>query len=36
VRAAFPPPTWDRLAAIEARFDPSNVLRHNQNVPSAS
>jgi hypothetical protein len=33
VRAAFPPPTWDRLAAIKARFDPSNVLRHNQNVP---
>jgi FAD/FMN-containing dehydrogenase len=36
VRAAFPPPTWERLAAIKARYDPSNVLRRNQNVPPAS
>jgi FAD/FMN-containing dehydrogenase len=36
VHAAFPGPTWERLASIKARFDPSNVLRGNQNVPPAS
>jgi len=35
VCAAYPPPTWDRLAAIESRHDPSNVLRRNHNVPAA-
>ncbi len=36
VHAAYPSATWDRLAAIKARYDPSNVLRRNQNVSPAS
>jgi hypothetical protein len=35
VKAAYPGPTWDRLAAIKRRYDPSNVFRLNQNVPPA-
>ncbi len=35
VRAAFPGRTWDRLAAIKARYDPSNLFRLNQNIPPA-
>jgi FAD/FMN-containing dehydrogenase len=35
VRAAYPGPTWDRLAAIKARYDPDNLFRLNQNVPPA-
>lgn len=33
VRAAYPKATWDRLAAIKARYDPSNFFRLNQNIP---
>jgi FAD/FMN-containing dehydrogenase len=33
VRVAYPEPTWERLAAIKARYDPSNLFRLNQNVP---
>jgi FAD/FMN-containing dehydrogenase len=33
VRAAYPEPTWDRLAEIKTRYDPTNVFRLNQNVP---
>jgi FAD/FMN-containing dehydrogenase len=33
VRAAYPGATWERLAAIKARYDPENVFRLNQNVP---
>jgi FAD/FMN-containing dehydrogenase len=33
VRAAYPGATWDRLAAIKARYDPDNLFRLNQNVP---
>ena len=36
VRAAYPGDTWDRLAAIKARYDPKNLFRLNQNVPPAS
>ena len=36
VRAAYPGRTWDRLAAIKARYDPTNLFRLNQNVPPAS
>ena len=35
VRAAYPGPTWDRLAAIKRRYDPTNLFRRNQNVPPA-
>jgi FAD/FMN-containing dehydrogenase len=35
VRRAYPGPTWDRLAAIKRRYDPTNVFRRNQNVPPA-
>jgi FAD/FMN-containing dehydrogenase len=36
VRAAYPGPTWDRLAAIKARYDPTNLFRSNQNIPPAT
>jgi hypothetical protein len=32
VRAAYPGTTWDRLSAIKARYDPTNLFRRNQNV----
>jgi FAD/FMN-containing dehydrogenase len=35
VRAAYPGATWDRLAAIKRRYDPTNLFRLNQNVPPA-
>ena len=33
IRAAYPGSTWDRLAAIKARYDPTNLFRLNQNIP---
>ena len=33
VRAAYPDSTWDRLVAIKARYDPTNLFRLNQNIP---
>ena len=36
VRDAYPPATWDRLAEIKRRYDPTNLFRRNQNVPPAS
>jgi FAD/FMN-containing dehydrogenase len=36
VRAAYPDGTYDRLAAIKARYDPTNLFRHNQNIPPAA
>jgi FAD/FMN-containing dehydrogenase len=33
VRAAYPGATWERLAAIKARYDPDNLFRLNQNIP---
>jgi len=33
VRAAYPGGTWDRLAAIKSRYDPTNLFRLNQNIP---
>jgi hypothetical protein len=35
VRAAYPGATWDRLAAIKLRYDPTNLFRLNQNIPPA-
>jgi len=32
-RAAYPAPTWDRLAAIKQRYDPTNLFRLNPNIP---
>jgi FAD/FMN-containing dehydrogenase len=36
VRAAYPGKTWDRLAEIKRRYDPTNLFRLNQNIPPAS
>jgi FAD/FMN-containing dehydrogenase len=35
VREAYPGATWDRLAAIKQRYDPTNLFRLNQNIPPA-
>jgi FAD/FMN-containing dehydrogenase len=36
VRAAYPGETWDRLVAIKARYDPTNLFHLNQNILPAS
>jgi FAD/FMN-containing dehydrogenase len=36
VRKAYPGSTWDRLAEIKGRYDPTNVFRRNQNIPPAT
>lgn len=36
VHEAYPQSTWDRLARIKARYDPSNLFRLNQNIPPTS
>jgi len=36
VREAYPGSTWDRLAAIKGRYDPTNLFRRNQNIPPAA
>jgi FAD/FMN-containing dehydrogenase len=35
IRAAYPGNTWDRLATIKGRYDPTNLFRLNQNIPPA-
>jgi FAD/FMN-containing dehydrogenase len=35
VHDAYPAGTWERLAAIKQRYDPTNLFRLNQNVPPA-
>jgi FAD/FMN-containing dehydrogenase len=32
VREAYPGPTWERLAAIKKRYDPSNLFHLNHNI----
>jgi FAD/FMN-containing dehydrogenase len=32
IRAAYPDPTWYRLAAVKATYDPTNLFRLNQNI----
>jgi FAD/FMN-containing dehydrogenase len=36
IREAYPGETWDRLAEIKGRYDPTNLFHHNQNIPPAS
>jgi len=36
IRAAYPGATWERLAEIKARYDPTNLFRLNQNIPPAT
>jgi FAD/FMN-containing dehydrogenase len=36
VREAYPGTTWNRLAEIKRRYDPTNLFRLNQNIPPAS
>ena len=36
VRAAYPGSTWDRLRAVKARYDPTNLFHINQNIPPAT
>jgi FAD/FMN-containing dehydrogenase len=36
IRAAYPGGTWDRLVAIKAGYDPTNLFRLNQNIPPAT
>jgi FAD/FMN-containing dehydrogenase len=35
VRRAYPGSTWDRLAAVKRRYDPTNLFRVNHNIPPA-
>ena len=35
VRRAYPGATWERLAAVKARYDPTNLFHSNQNIPPA-
>jgi FAD/FMN-containing dehydrogenase len=36
VHQAYPGSTWERLAAVKARYDPTNLFRLNENVPPAA
>jgi berberine-like enzyme len=35
IHQAYPGSTWARLAAVKARYDPTNLFRLNQNIPPA-
>jgi FAD/FMN-containing dehydrogenase len=35
IHDAYPGSTWERLAQIKARYDPTNLFRLNQNIPPA-
>jgi FAD/FMN-containing dehydrogenase len=32
IRAAYPGGVYERLVALKARYDPTNLFRHNQNI----
>ncbi|MFC4057188.1 FAD-binding oxidoreductase [Planomonospora corallina] len=36
IRAAYPGGTYERLAKIKSKYDPTNLFRLNQNIPPAS
>jgi len=36
IRAAYPGATWDRLAAVKATYDPTNLFRLNHDIPPSS
>jgi FAD/FMN-containing dehydrogenase len=36
VHQAYPAATWERLAAVKARYDPTNLFRGNHNIPPAT
>ena len=36
IHQAYPGSTWVRLAAVKARYDPTNLFRLNHNIPPAS
>ena len=36
IKEAYPGATWERLATIKARYDPTNLFRLNQNIPPAT
>jgi FAD/FMN-containing dehydrogenase len=35
IHQAYPGSTWKRLMEVKARYDPTNLFRHNHNVPAA-
>jgi FAD/FMN-containing dehydrogenase len=34
-RDAYAPPIYDRLVSMKRRYDPTNLFRHNLNIPPA-
>jgi FAD/FMN-containing dehydrogenase len=35
IQQAYPRGTWERLARVKARYDPTNLFHHNHNIPPA-
>ena len=36
VKAAYGPEKFGKLQALKAKWDPTNLFRHNQNIPPAT
>jgi FAD/FMN-containing dehydrogenase len=36
IRSAYPDRTWERLARIKSKYDPTNLFRLNQNIAPAT